>query len=131
MTNDKQRERLVELFENLEDPSSTCPRFGTNKVCEGCKYLKGDDCDLTGRFVDYLLANGVIAPPCKVGDIFYGVNETEYDDYEVLGFKWGKRRGDDEYVLIVLTVYDMEFEWGEEAFLTKEEAEKALGGVQG
>ena len=62
MTNDKQRERLVELFEQLEDPSSTCPRFGTNKVCEGCKYLKGDGCDLTARFVDYLLANGVIVP---------------------------------------------------------------------
>ena len=77
---------------------------------------------------DYLLANGVIVPPCKVGDTFYGLNESEYDDYEVLGFKWGKRRGDDEYVLLVLTVYDMEFEWGEEAFLTKEEAEQALKG---
>lgn len=79
---------------------------------------------------DKILADGWFRPPCKVGDIFYGLNETEYDDYEVLGFKWGKRRGDDEYVLIVLTVYDMEFVWGEEAFLTKEEAEQTLKGAK-
>lgn len=80
------------------------------------------------KFADYLFEDGWIRLPCKVGDTFYGLNETEYDDYEVLGFKWGKRRGDNENVLILLTVYDMEFVWGEEAFLTKEEAEQALGG---
>jgi len=87
MTNDKQRERLVELFAQLEDPSSTCPRFGTNKVCEGCKYLKGDECDLTGRFADYLLANGVIVPPCKVGDVVYRLD----------GFVWKYECGECEY----------------------------------
>ena len=75
---------------------------------------------------DYLLANGVIVPPVKVGDIFYGINETSYDDYEVLGFKFSRRKGDDEDVLIVLTTYEMEFIWGEEAFPTKEDAENAL-----
>lgn len=74
----------------------------------------------------YLIANGVILPPCKVGDTFYGVNETSYDAYCVYGFKWSKRKGDDENVFIVLTTYNMEFVWGEEAFMTPEEAEKAL-----
>lgn len=80
---------------------------------------------------EHLLANGVIVPPVKVGDVFYGVNETSYDAYCVYGFKWGKRRGDDANELIILTTYDMEFVWGEEAFLTREEAEAALkGGVE-
>lgn len=77
---------------------------------------------------DNLLEDGWMKLPCKVGDTFYGVNEASYDAYCVYGFKWGKRRGDDENVLIVLTTYDIEFVWGEEAFLTKEEAEQALKG---
>ena len=80
--------------------------------------------------VNYLLENSVIVPPCKIGDIFYGLNEakTDYHAYEVLGFKWGKRRGDDENVLFILSIHDTEFVWGEEAFLTQVEAEKALKG---
>ena len=92
--------------------------------------IRGDEIALTNEeadiLIDHLLANGVIVPPCKVGDIFYGINETSYDDYEVLGFKFSTRKGDDKDVLIVLTTYDMEFVWGEEAFLTKEEAENVL-----
>lgn len=68
----------------------------------------------------------VVLLPCNVGDVFYGLNETSYDAYEVLGFKYGKRRGEEENVLIVLTIYETEFVWGEEAFLTIEEAKKAL-----
>ncbi len=85
------------------------------------------DCN-SGEFADYLIENGVIVLPCKVGDVFYGVNETSYDAYCVYGFKWGKRRGEDKNVLIVLTTYEMEFVWGEEAFSTKEEAEQKLKG---
>ena len=107
------KERLVELLKKA--------RLKTNDIDRRIV-----DFGEVNNLADYLIENGVIVPPCKVGDTFYGVNETEYDDYEVLGFKWGKRRGDDEYVLLVLTVYDMEFEWGEEAFLTREEAEQKL-----
>ena len=119
------RDRLIELL---------------NKI----KYTPFEDCNIEASFknqfteyafnhiVDEILADGWMRPPCKVGDTFYGLNETEYDDYEVLGFKWGKRRGDDENVLILLTVYDMEFVWGEEAFLAREDAEAKLKeGVQG
>ena len=80
---------------------------------------------------DYLLANGVIVLPCEEGDTFYGVNETSYDTYCVYDFKWGKRNGDGDYVLTLITVYDMEFIWGEEAFPTKEEAENALKKMKG
>lgn len=90
--------------------------------------------DTTGLFdkafaeylADCLINDGAIFPPCKVGDTFYGVNETSYDAYCTRGFKWGKRKGYNENVLIVLTTYDMEFVWGEEAFMTSEEAKKSL-----
>jgi hypothetical protein len=60
------RERLIELLlQYKEHPEKTCPEYGTNTPCEGCKYDLGEDCDRTGRFADHLLANGVICPPCN------------------------------------------------------------------
>lgn len=50
-----QREKLVELIRNAK------------------KNTKGANCDLERDmlFADYLLENGVIVPPCKVGDTVY------------------------------------------------------------
>lgn len=47
-----ERERLIELIRGAR------------------KNTKGANCDLEREmlFADYLLANGVIVPPCKVGD---------------------------------------------------------------
>ena len=65
--------------------------------------------------------------PIDIDGVFYGLQETQCFAYSVCGYKWGRRRGtDDKFVLIVLTVYEMEFIWGEEAFATEEEAERAL-----
>lgn len=131
MTNDKQRERLVELFEQLEDPSSTCPRMGTSKGCEGCKYLKGDGCDLTGRFVDYLLANGVIVPPVKIGQELWDIHYNQPRKWEVvyLGYNgkewhinihWWKDRHNFKTLSITYPFI------GKEWYFTKEEAEAKL-----
>ena len=38
--------------------------------CLACKYRGQADCTLE-NLADHLLANGVIAPPCKVGDTIY------------------------------------------------------------
>lgn len=40
---------------------------------EAKKHTKGASCDIERimLFADYLLANGVIVPPCKVGDTVY------------------------------------------------------------
>ncbi len=64
------RDRLIELFEAVEkDPAITCPHYKTDKTCDTCKYtINNYLCNHTERMVDYLLANGVIVPPCKVGD---------------------------------------------------------------
>ena len=65
---------------------------------------------------DYLLANGVIVPPCKVGDTVYQI-DTAGDIYESK---------------ILKTIYDTngiafdERVIGKLVFLTRQEAEKAL-----
>ena len=56
---DRQRDRLIELILNRERVDLPLP----------IEYQK----DLA----DYLLANGVIVPPCKVGDkVYYIINNT-------------------------------------------------------
>lgn len=71
------RDRLIELFKELDkDFSITCPNCNTDKGCRGCKYQMSGallDCNYLERKVDYLLSNGVIVPPCKVGDKVYSV----------------------------------------------------------
>ncbi len=74
---------------------------------------------------DYLLANGVIVPPCKVGDMVYVKYYGEIVNAYVTEFEINSRG-------IVVKVYidpdtDREYD-AEDLFLTKEEAEKALKG---
>lgn len=78
-----------------------------------------------GECADMLLANGVIVPPCKVGDTIYFlskyVKDWLYDEVEYI-------RVYKDYMEIK-TVADRYFEeedFGKTVFLTKEEAEKAL-----
>ena len=56
-----ERERLIELLKN----NCTC----RNEDCKKCSW--GDDKCFIFQEADYLLENGVIVPPCKVGDTVY------------------------------------------------------------
>lgn len=74
---------------------------------------------------DYLLANGVIVPPCKVGDTVYIISDytNEILDRLIIGIIIKK----DGYDFI----FDTQSSWsdtdiGKTVFLTHEEAEKAL-----
>lgn len=74
---------------------------------------------------DYLLANGVIVPPCKVGDMVYtNINGTglhnsfRVESVDLLGFSNG---------LYPWTWHQL----GKSVFLNLEEAEKALKGGEG
>lgn len=58
------RDRLIELLNEAED---ICDR---TLDCDECKYHQSAMCDDELK-IDYLLANGVIVPPCKVGDKVY------------------------------------------------------------
>lgn len=73
------KERLVELIR--EAP------FGVNKHT----LLDHHEASVIEEIADYLIANGVIVPPCKVGDIVYEV--VAHFSYiilcEVVGFHIG------------------------------------------
>ena len=100
-------------------------------LIEGHKqYLFYDD------IADYLLANGVIVPPCKVGDKVYEVlpKANIVRENDVVGFHLGKfptLRGHKRkeylvcYSTYCLTHIDID-SIGKTVFLSKEEAEKKL-----
>ena len=125
------RYRLIELFEAVEkDPAITCPHFKTDKTCDTCKYtINNYLCNHTERMVDYLLANGVIVPPCKVGQVvwvksqWYKYTKPEIESRKVLSVQIYKN-GDIQYH------YKDGCFWqghiGKTVFLTKEEAEAEL-----
>ena len=77
---------------------------------------------------DHLLANGVIVPPCKVGDIVYLPCLTDWGDIE--NYTITEFVLDNDGLLFVVDDEDREThpieEIGTEVFLTKEEAEAEL-----
>lgn len=78
---------------------------------------------------DYLIANGVILPPCKVGDKVYLVCRnrntmewyiSEENVYSISAYN----NGIEIYITPIVSFTEMEI--GVRLFLAKEEAEKAL-----
>ena len=98
-----ERERLIELI-----------RFGYGKgrANENVKQVEE-------TIADYLLANGVIVPPCKVGDVVYVITDCTGDMRRtVTGFTQNS-------ILSYAMTLPMN-KIGKTVFLTREEAEKAL-----
>ena len=132
------RDRLIELLNQLFDYHITDP------------YEIPDVND----FADDLLANGVIVPPCKVGDVVYVVEPLVYDIYrndecdcKNCAFFYEGGYGDNPdctsdrpcYHIVekIATLRDIgnwiepnlftnKIAWGKTVFLTKEEAEAKL-----
>ena len=108
------RDRLIEL---LKDQNCQSPM-----ICdEKCKYAHSKSC-YEERIADHLLANGVIVPPCKVGDTVYYVDDftEETEECKVYGFA------------VVNSKFQLLVDNGVEKFVatkwynTKEEAEAKL-----
>lgn len=110
-----ERERLIELI-----------RFGYGKgrANENVKQVEE-------TIADYLLANGVIVLPCKVGDMVYGIEEKGICEIEIESihcwcsgiWKCNGWSGKSKYRV----GYEFSFDdIGKTVFLTKEEARKAL-----
>ena len=108
-------------------------------IKEAKKQTKNANCDIERNmiFADYLLANGVIVPPCKVGDVIYFVNRNsgkpignviEIEIVQVGKSKidfCGKGRiigWDDDFEIPHLIIDNYSF------YYSKEEAEQALKG---
>lgn len=123
MTNDKQRERLVELLQGASKEAWCL----INMSCceEKLKLLEKID-ELRA---DYLLENGAIVPPCKVGDVVYTFFCKEVDEGVVVSCEYSRASGF-SYMSSngkFPTLFN-ESNIGKSVFLTKEEAEKALKG---
>ena len=155
MTNDKQRERLAELLQEASTEAGKYFRETTKKVlAEKGRFNSATDIDRRNIYeveADYLLENGVIVPPCKVGQTVWGKrgcfisyptkweNPNSLIPCEVIVIKESKKG---KYILLkplLIETYGMRkanerFPFsaiGKTVFLTKEEAEKALGGCAG
>ena len=106
------RDRLIELLKKQP------PFNALNDVC-------------INKFADYLIENGVIVPPCKVGRTVYAIDKRS-------GLWWKGTAISFYYVNPSDMQIAVAFEDGEVAiydtdcvFLTREEAEQALkGGVE-
>lgn len=115
-----QKDKLLELLDGIGDDIAFCDIC--DRPTDDCKACKNE------QLADYLLANGVIIPPCKVGDTVY------FDTY-----LRGKNVGIQPHKVIKVNCVLMtepskggigaeisDWDFGETVFLTREEAEKAL-----
>lgn len=116
----EQRERLIELLLNVDYALDTDGR----KARDSAEFI-----------ADYLLANGVIVPPCKVEDTVYFDSCGYHDSAEIDGihidaqgisFTWVQYDvGVDITELWDEGDFDIE-EIGKTVFLTREEAEREI-----
>ena len=130
------RDRLIELL-GLRLPINVRNVLGSYDTI-GERTLAVDERE---KLADYLLANGVIVPPCKVGDVVYSFCDVfgAILPYVIQDFKvgfLGKDRPNYWYweatshatetdELLDEIDFDLD-DIGKTVFLTKEEAEKAL-----
>lgn len=109
-----ERERLIDLLKNAK-------KYATNTMAH-LNIDEAIDISYDDLQADYLLENGVIVPPVKVGDTIY----------MIVGRKTKITR---EYFRFIkktkLTFLNLERvlkDWGKTVFLTQKQAEKALKG---
>ena len=116
------RERLIEMIKQVYKICHDTPH------CTKCDYAgKGVEC-FQHHIADHLLANGVIVPPCKVGDVLYDTYDCE-NIREIKVTEINIRLDKRNKPWIILGGYYYAFsDLGDTLFLTREEAEK--GGAE-
>ena len=110
------RNRLIELLKKKYD--HFCDQCGVNK-----------DSHYTENLADYLLANGVIVPPCKVGDKIYcdGEHFASHCKGKVMEFAVNDIETNVKSMFRGEVDVQFDFEaFGKTVFLTREEAEAKL-----
>ena len=120
----RDRDRLVELITEKQ-------LWGIDQIQpNGFKIELFENLDLA----NHLIANGVICPPCKVGDTVYALYNGKILKANIFSMKIETE--DDKYVyMLKLKICDHFFQFktfllGKTVFLTSEEAEKALKGYK-
>lgn len=114
------REKLIELLED-----TVYANVETDDGFVGFEV----DCN---KIAEHLLANGVIVPPCNLGDKVYVLLKNGFPDKDY-GYKKGVNEIEAYHIRIRkdgIFVSDfwgfIDWKFGERAFLTKDEAEKKL-----
>jgi hypothetical protein len=124
MQNDM-RDRLVELLGN---------RCCSKQIpCEICEYQNFGDCHKYA-LAEHLIANGVIVPPCNIGDVVYSIRTDTKVIYScsVCEFIINKHFENIHKECKVYIIEDGRFTYfdfssfGKTVFFTKEEAEQKL-----
>lgn len=123
------RERLIELLEQASLEAGQHLRETTKKVlAEKGRFNNKEDIGHRNIYeieADHLLENGVIVPPCKVGDVIYDIrNGKVFGGKIIMTSYFG-----DSFTFVATggryyTITDI----GKTVFLTREEAEQALKG---
>lgn len=118
------RDRLKKLILESDILCHTCGE-STDSYC--AEYL-----------AEYLIENGVIVPPCKVGDTVYVVNETVGKVFRntVIGITIGESKNTNTIRVGYRNIYGetscRKFRWaqfGKQVFFTRKEAEQVLKGA--
>lgn len=118
------RDRLIELIDGFGDDIAFCDICDRpEEDCEACK---------NEQLAEYLIENGAIIPPCKVGDTLYDISEFvngcsypeiyEYTCEYITIFK--DKDGETVFEIDAINFHFNDF--GKTVFLTREDAEKAL-----
>lgn len=119
------RERLVELLKSKSCWNNDCPEGG----CEKCDYIAvmNDDAE---HIADCLLANGVVVPPCKVGQILYVIEAGKINEAKVKEYKYcsNSNNGIHWHIIFEELFVMSEAHIGKTVFLSREDAERALKG---
>ena len=129
MQNDM-RDRLVNLLNFVQCKAECCAALDGGR-CGDLDNL--DRCQIE-TIADHLIANGVIVPPCKVGDKVYKISRNKVKECEVVFvgisadekcsyFNFVENYADGTFYKSYSMVFSV---IGKTVFLTKEEAEQKL-----
>ena len=130
------RDRLLELIFQGDEKCS-------EQDCRDCKHHGNEFCGFE-HIANYLIENGVVVPPCKVGETVYYIHET-YWDKNYKDYIDTKELKEDVVQIVEcpelktnLMLEVKEFDWdlfnnwlNGEIFLTKAEAEQKLKEMRG
>ena len=121
MNREVEREILIKVLSKYSS-ESRCERHGNpfgDDYCKGCKYESEKSCEDSNR-ADYLLENGMIVPPCKMGTTIYMIVEKRASVTREY-FRFIKKTK-----LTFLNLERVLKCFGKTVFLTREEAKQAL-----
>ena len=113
------RDRLLELIFQGDEKCS-------EQDCRDCKHHGKDFCGFE-HIADYLIENGVVVLPCKVGDRVYQTDGVRIYELEVLDMSMYKNMPYYETESIDFDTRAI----GTSIFLTKSEAEQKLKEMRG